>query len=243
MNDVYRVDKTRRVAVIALCFTLIILGLNVFLPASTTTYDYDIIPKSLVKYSLLFIAILFLVIIIKPGYAILFAAAFFYEAILVFLDGDMMIGGVFSLLSFGIAVKYGFFRQYKRTKAILATLCVVGAVGVHCFINPKIIVRSLAELSLYVIVLIVFYMLFKDSLQNYFSTKAKKSLIIDYCLSEKESTYVLDVLRGLPAKEIASANKVTETTVRTTLSRAYKKMRISDAKQLVLMTSSIDFIP
>jgi glucan phosphoethanolaminetransferase (alkaline phosphatase superfamily) len=228
------------VATIACIFTLIMIFANAFFMPE----DPDsIFSKNITLFCLIITALLFLIIIIKPAHTGLFGVIFFYEAILTLMDGTMTIGGIFTLLSVGIAVKYGFFRKYKNLKIITAGLLLTGAIVFYSYHIPHKILPNMSELALYGVVLATFYLLFKDNLQEYFSTKQKKSLTRDFNLTEKEAAYVLATIGGKLSKEIAAEHRVESTTIRTALHRTYPKIGVEDAKQLLVLSRKIDFIP
>ena len=56
-------------------------------------------------------------------------------------------------------------------------------------------------------------------------------------LTRKEKTYVLEFLAGKQIKEIASDQGVTSSTVRTALSLAYKKLKVSGSAELLALSA------
>jgi DNA-binding CsgD family transcriptional regulator len=58
-------------------------------------------------------------------------------------------------------------------------------------------------------------------------------------LSPRESEYVHEIIMGSSPKEIAGAHGVSHSTVRNTLSRAYKKLGVRDCGELLVLGSGI----
>jgi DNA-binding CsgD family transcriptional regulator len=229
----------RVTAIIGFCFSLFVIVSTIVTPTAQSSLFLSWVSKLII----LITAVLFLIVFFNPEYALLFGLAFLLNGLMCIADSAITIGSLFTIAALSIGVKYGFFRRWKVFKLITISILVLASVFIKEWQYPNKTMDNLRELLLHMAFIVILYFMFKKDLANYFRQRTKKSLTITYKLSEKESVYVLGILAGKTSKEIASDNKITETTVRTTLSRAYKKMQISDAKQLVLLTSSIDFIP
>lgn len=87
------------------------------------------------------------------------------------------------------------------------------------------------------------YLIFKEQVVVYLKEKKPVLSLRERGLSEAESAYVRAVARGLSPKEMAVEFGVSESTIRNTMSRAYKKLGVADKADLAAMLASHELEP
>lgn len=87
------------------------------------------------------------------------------------------------------------------------------------------------------------YFAFQEKLMVYLKEPRRKVSLKEEALSEAEQAYVkATVLAGRSYKEVAFDFGVSESTVRNTLSRAYKKLGVADHAGLMALAASCDIV-
>jgi Response regulator containing a CheY-like receiver domain and an HTH DNA-binding domain len=84
------------------------------------------------------------------------------------------------------------------------------------------------------------FIAFKDRMVVYLKEPKAKLSLATKDLAEAESAYILDLIAGKSFKEIAFENSVSESTVRNTLARAYKKLGISGKTELAALAEKYE---
>ncbi|MDP3179785.1 MAG: LuxR C-terminal-related transcriptional regulator, partial [Spirochaetaceae bacterium] len=79
------------------------------------------------------------------------------------------------------------------------------------------------------------YLAFNERVVVYLKETKPRLSLTDKGLSQAERTYIRALTVGQSLKEIAAAANISESTVRNTLSRAYKKLEVEDKTELAKM--------
>lgn len=82
------------------------------------------------------------------------------------------------------------------------------------------------------------YLVFKEQVVVYLKEKKPVLSLAEKGLSEAEAAYVRAAAKGLSPKEMAAEFGVTESTIRNTMSRAYKKLGVADRAGLAALLAS-----
>lgn len=82
------------------------------------------------------------------------------------------------------------------------------------------------------------YLVFKEQVVVYLKEKKPILSLAEKGLSEAEAAYVRAAAKGLSPKEMAAEFGVTESTIRNTMSRAYKKLGVADKAGLAALLAS-----
>lgn len=124
--------------------------------------------------------------------------------------------------------RLGFYDHHRIPKFIVSILylylCELAAV-LH---NGERLSYSLTPIFFITAFLAFLYLAFKEKLVVYLREPKPSFSLKERGLSEAEGHYVIDVARGKNTKEIAAEHSVSESTVRNSLSRAYRKLGVED---------------
>jgi DNA-binding NarL/FixJ family response regulator len=87
------------------------------------------------------------------------------------------------------------------------------------------------------------FLTFQDKIVVFVTATKPVVHLSDRGLSGKESSHLLGLLAGKSMKEIAWDNKVKESTIRNSLSRAYHRLGFTDKTQLLKWAENYDIRP
>ncbi len=142
----------------------------------------------------------------------------------------------------GVIIMYkgGYLRKRKRLKigVLLVYLYVVeiaSALNTH-----RQIERAIAPVFFISTFLAFLYLMFRDRVIVYLKKELPILSLSARGLSASESLYVRGIRDGKSQKEIASDAGVSESTVRNTLARAYKKLEVVDKAGLAALLAQHD---
>jgi DNA-binding CsgD family transcriptional regulator len=187
---------------------------------------------------------LFFLSAFKPRLAVLQPLIFLILTIVSAVTGP----GPFGLGFFSLGVLYLFrlgYLEKRRTlklAGLLAYFFVVTLVGI--FIpNSEMQFSNVISLLIFVVVfLVLLYLAYEEKLVVFLKESKPKLSLKEKQLSPAERTYVLACLSGHTAKEIAQEYEVSESTIRNTLARAYKKLEVNDMVGLTALAGRVEIV-
>lgn len=127
-------------------------------------------------------------------------------------------------------------RRVLKTVSLLVYLYVWLTVGAIRLSLHRTL--SLGPLFFMTAFLAFLYLVFKEQVVVYLREKKPVLSLSQKGLSEAEAAYVRAAARGLSPKEMAAEFGVTESTIRNTMSRAYKKLGVADKAGLAALLAS-----
>jgi DNA-binding CsgD family transcriptional regulator len=147
--------------------------------------------------------------------------------------------GIFAI---GMMLLYrlGFFEKRPLPRLILCLAYLYGWVLYGVTRAEGNIMKSFSPIIFMTFFLVVTYLVFQDKLAIYLKEPKPKLSLKGKGLSEAERSYIRSLSDGKSSKEIAFAYEVTESTVRNTLARAYKKLEIEDKAGLAALAEKYE---
>jgi DNA-binding CsgD family transcriptional regulator len=186
----------------------------------------------------LFVALMFYLSSRSPKLYWIQPAIFLVIAPLPFIsNNDSFYGLAFFVLAVLLLFKIGFFKSLRVPKFIGLLLYLYIIQVITAIITERSLQLALTPVFFVTIFLVILYILYHEEIVIYLKEpkpvldlKAKK-------LSEAEYHYLIDLRNGKHLKEIAFDHGVSESTVRNTLARTYKKLGVKDKSELMALTA------
>jgi len=138
--------------------------------------------------------------------------------------------------------KLDFFDKHRVVKAIG---CVVYLSAFEVLVNVRLgshLYYAFMPIFFILAFLVFFYLIFRDKVFVYLKEPKPKLSLEAKGLSEAEQVYVLCVLSGKSIKDTSFESGVSESTVRNTLARAYKKLGILNKPGLFALAQKFDVV-
>jgi DNA-binding CsgD family transcriptional regulator len=134
----------------------------------------------------------------------------------------------------------GFFNE-RRTIKMLACILYLFSVEIFGALSAKrSILATLPAIFFIMAFLLFFYYMFSDKLMVFLNEPKTKLSLETKGLSETEGVYVLALISGKSIKEAAFEAGVSESTVRNTISRGYKKLGVANKSGLMALAEKFD---
>jgi DNA-binding CsgD family transcriptional regulator len=192
-------------------------------------------PSNLVQ---LFVALLFYLSSRSPKLYWIQPAIFLAITPLPFIgNNDSFYGLAFFVLAVLLLFKIGFFNSQRVPKFIGLLLYLYIIQVITAIITERSLQLALTPVFFVTVFLVILYILYHEEIVVYLKEpkpvldlKAKK-------LSEAEYHYLMDLRGGKNIKEIAVDHGVSESTVRNTLARVYRKLEVNDKTDLMAMVA------
>jgi len=136
----------------------------------------------------------------------------------------------------------GFFSRYRRVKvgAVLSYLMIIEVVA--AIWNKGNILDALGPTFFIAAFGLFLWFLYKDRLVVYLREPKPTLSLTEKGLSPAEKIYVLSLIEGRAAKEICLDYEVAESTVRNSLSRAYKKLGVEGHPELMSLAGKYEVV-
>lgn len=155
-----------------------------------------------------------------------------------FVQYDSMVG--ISLFISGIILLYrgGFLKTKKLLKIIMLLLYFYTAEISAAFLAHEKIPRTISTIFYISTFILFLFLIFKEQFAAFAAKRKPVFSLSSYGLSTAEAVYVKMLAEGKTHKEIACSCGISESTVRNTLSRVYKKLKVPDKYALMAILSS-----
>jgi DNA-binding CsgD family transcriptional regulator len=152
----------------------------------------------------------------------------------------------FGLGFFAVAVlllfKLGFYDRHRIAKATASVVYILAVEVIVALIHGEQIYMGLMPAIFIVGFLFFLFITFRDKLFIYLKEPKPKLSLSEKGLSDAEQLYIAAIAMGKSSKEISIEAGVSESTVRNTLSRAYKKFDVSSRGAFLAMVSDFEII-
>lgn len=150
-----------------------------------------------------------------------------------FLDAhDSFYGLGFFVMAILLLFKIGFFEKGRIPKIVGLFIYLYGWELFAAIRAGRYTGLSLTPVFFVTVFLIFLYILYKDQIIVYLKQPKPLLDLKAKGLADAEAAYILALSKGLNVKEIAGQFKVSDSTVRNTLARAYKKLGVQDKAEL-----------
>lgn len=159
-------------------------------------------------------------------------------------DPSSMFGFGFFVSGVIMLFLFQFFRKYGAVKIVilLVYFYALQIISFATIPNNVSIVKSAGIVIFITAFLFFLYIVFQEKILIYLKPTKPNLRLSEKGLSQTEINYVMALLDGQTAKEIAFDREVAESTVRNTLSRAYKKLGVQDRLGLAALTDKFKII-
>ena len=153
------------------------------------------------------------------------------------------------LTSFGFFViavlllfRFGFYDKARRPWFAITIILFFCLEIASAIVNKVSIVGRLPSLFVITILLVTLYLAYQEKLMVYLKEPKETLSLKGKGLTDAEQKYVLALVGGQSPKEIAYLYEVSESTVRNTLARAYKKLGVSDRSTLAALAERVQLV-
>jgi hypothetical protein len=155
-------------------------------------------------------------------------------------------GHFYSVSFFVIGVimllRLGFFIRRRLLKGILCGGYLIAVEFVAILRDQQALPYAMVTLVFLMIYLTVLYLMFQERLAVYLKEPKPQLSLKAKELSGTESLYIMNITMGKTSKDIAYDYEVSESTVRNTLARAYKKLGVDDKTELAALAERFDLV-
>lgn len=156
---------------------------------------------------------------------------------------ESLYGLGFFMMGILLLFRLGFFESHRLFRLICAIAYLYLWESVSALRTGRDLISAIEPVFFVTVFLLMLYFAFSEKLMVYLKEPRQKLSLKEKTLSEAERAYVMALLKdGKNYKEIAFDFEVSESTVRNTLARAYKKLGISDHMGLVNLANQYDIV-
>ena len=181
----------------------------------------------------LFVALLFYLSTKSDKLNFIQPAIFLVIAPINFMDShDSFFGLGFFVMAILLLFKTGFFDKHRIPKLTSLLIYLYGWELFAAFRSGRYMALSLTPVFFVTAFLVYLYILYREQIIVYLKEPKPLLDLKTKGLSAAEIAYILDLERSMTQKEIASKHEVSDSTVRNTLVRAYKKLGVKDKSEL-----------
>jgi DNA-binding CsgD family transcriptional regulator len=143
-------------------------------------------------------------------------------------DATSFYGLGFYVIAMALLFRLGFFDSHRVIRLTLCFLYFVLSEVTLFAIEKDRLFDALGAIFFVVVFLVFFYLAFQEKLAVYLKEPKLELSLKDKGLAATERAYTLAFASGKTTKEIAFDFGVSESTVRNTLARSYKKLGVED---------------
>ena len=148
----------------------------------------------------------------------------------------------FYIVTLLLLFRFGFFEKYRLPKIIVALCIFYVAEIVTGLASSKQLAHNLGSLFFITVLLLTLYFSYQEKLMVYLKEPKETLSLKSKGLTDAEQKYVLAMVGGKSPKEIAFFYEVSESTVRNTLARAYKKLGVGDRSELAALAARVELV-
>jgi len=134
------------------------------------------------------------------------------------------------------------FFNHRRTLKLSILLGYLYVVELYFALKSSHFTKSLYPVFFMTIFLLFLFIMFREQIVIYLKEPKARLSLRERGLSAAERSYVLELSKGKTLKEVAFDYEVSESTVRNTLARAYKKLGVEDKTELVALAAKCDLV-
>jgi len=157
-------------------------------------------------------------------------------------DSRTIYGLGFYIMSILLLERAGFFNKYRRLKTIslIGYLLVIQAVSV-IFAGEQL--NNAMAGSFFTLAFgVLLWFLYRDRFVVFLKEPKPRLSLSERGLSQGERSFVMLAIAGKSQKELAFDFEMSESTIRNTLSRAYKKLGVEDRTGLAVMAERFEIV-
>jgi DNA-binding CsgD family transcriptional regulator len=156
---------------------------------------------------------------------------------------ESLYGLGFYVMGILLLFRLGFFERHRLPKLICSIVYLYLWEVVSALRTGRDLIGAFEPVFFVTVFLLMLYFAFSEKLMVYLKEPKAKLSLREKTLSEAERAYVMALLKdGKNYKEIAFDFEVSESTVRNTLARAYKKLGVSDHAGLASLGNKYEIV-
>lgn len=218
----------------------IVLNVVVFQMIGNKASFFEALTNPTIVSTYVFTALLILSTV-KERFSFIQPLLFLAVAPVTMIPSPTSIYGIGLFIS-GVILLYkgGYLERRRSLKLALLILYLYGLLFYAAFGKGHYSTYAFGPLFFTTAFLAFLYMVFKEQVVIYLKEKKPVLSLSQKGLSEAECVYVRAAARGLSPKEMAAEFGVSESTIRNTMSRAYKKLGVTDKAGLAALLASHD---
>ena len=155
--------------------------------------------------------------------------------VVTFRDADENIksGLLWFIVGYSLLTRTNWFSRHYNLKYLSLLLSIIltiisASMYYHVF-------EHITSLIPYVGAALIFHKAMRPITVHRAIASSDKVFLTDYGLSENEQLYILAIAEGKTSKEIAFERGVSDSTIRSTLTRAYRKIGVSNKSELLIL--------
>lgn len=150
-------------------------------------------------------------------------------------DARNIYGLGFYIMSVLLFERAGFFKSHRLLKAALLALYLLALETISVIFAHEVWTRAMSAVFFIFAFGVFLWFLYRDRIVVILKEPKPRLSLAERGLSPSERSYVQQTLQGKSQKEIAIDFELSESTVRNTLSNAYKKLGVEDRVGLAIM--------
>ena len=156
---------------------------------------------------------------------------------------ESLYGLGFFVMGILLLFRLGFFEHYRLPKILVSLVYLYFWEVWTALRSGRSLFKAFTPVFFVTAFLLMLYVAFSEKLMVYLHEPKEKLSLREKTLSEAERAYVLALLKdGKNYKAIAFDFEVSESTVRNTLARAYKKLGVGDHSGLASLGNTYDIV-
>ena len=156
-------------------------------------------------------------------------------------DANNITGLGFFVVALLLLFRFGFYERGRALKLGITVLFFVLLEIGSSIAHEAPLTDGIAMLFVITVLLVTLYLSYHEKLMVYLHEPKKTLSLGGKGLTEAEQKYVLAMVGGQSPKEIARFYEVSESTVRNTLARAYKRLGVGDRSELAALAERMQF--
>jgi DNA-binding CsgD family transcriptional regulator len=157
-------------------------------------------------------------------------------------DAANLYGLGFFIMGILLLERSGFFYRHRLLKAAIVVLYLLAIEIIAAAVSKRPLVDAAAPTFFIVSFGLFLWFLYKDRLVVILKEPKQAISLSGKGLSPAECSYVMEAVRGKSPKEIAAEFELSESTIRNTLFRAYKKLGIEDKAGLAVFAERYEIL-
>ncbi|OHE63208.1 MAG: hypothetical protein A2Z99_14955 [Treponema sp. GWB1_62_6] len=150
-------------------------------------------------------------------------------------DAQSIYGFGFFIIGILLLERTGFFLKRRSIKVIAATMYLLAIEVASVLLTERPMVDAISPTFFIIAFGFFLWFLYKDTLVIILREPKPKLSLSEKGISPAERTFILETLKGKSQKEIAIDYELSESTIRNTLARSYKKLGVEDKVGLALL--------
>jgi DNA-binding CsgD family transcriptional regulator len=156
-------------------------------------------------------------------------------------DANNITGLGFFVVAVLLLFRFGFYEKGRALKLGATVLFFIFLEAGSSLYQKATVGDGVSMLFVITVLLVTLYLSYHEKLMVYLHEPKKTLSLGEKGLTDAEQKYVLAMVGGKSPKEIAHFYEVSESTVRNTLARAYKRLGVGDRSELAALAERVQF--